>query len=688
MEEYFANLEADKIGPELVKRVSKFYQFLDASGYGELLTSSFLAYHGLSHNRSGSRSHGVQRGGKHGQLSMVKVNHYRNIGQHIIQLTTSQKPAPQPIATNTDAKSQEQVTVAKGVLEYYSRDKRVDRILRTAAEHAVVFSEGFVRSGWDTSAGSRVGNKPDGSPLMEGDCVFENVLPFDCIRDPSLRNAQSMRWVIIRRTMNKHDVAAMYASGEAEGDKYNAIMAQNSIVNDKFRFSLVNNMIRPGIMSDTEEIFVYEFFHESTPSVPDGKMCTFLDDGTVLMPPSPLPYARIPVRRISAAETIGSPFGYSSMFDLLGIQEVIDALYSAISTNQMTFGVQIITQLRGSGIEFRQLARGLSLLEYDNPAQKPEPMNLTSTPKELFDFIGQLESVMETISGVNSVVRGNPETSLKSGSALALVQSQAIQFSSGLQQSYAQLVEDVYTDTLNILKKYANSERIITIVGKYNRPMLRSFSGESIKDINRVVVDAGSALSQTIAGRTQIAQDLLQSNLIKRPEEYIAVINTGKLDPMLEGDNAELILIRSENEDIAAGKPAACLPTDDHVLHIKEHKAIMASPEVRNNPQIVKVYGEHISEHIQFLADPALINILTVLGQTPLATAVMPVEQAAGGTPPSGQQIQLPDMAAPENKPSFPTNPATGNKWDPQTGGGIVDGGENPDVTGDPTKEY
>lgn len=58
---------------------------------------------------------------------MVKVNHFRNLGQHLLQLTTSKKPSPIPIATNSDAKSQKQCTVARGVIEYYNREKRIDR---------------------------------------------------------------------------------------------------------------------------------------------------------------------------------------------------------------------------------------------------------------------------------------------------------------------------------------------------------------------------------------------------------------------------------------------------------------------------------------------------------------------------------------------------------------------------------
>ena len=56
-----------------------------------------------------------------------------------------------------------------------------------------------------------------------------------------------------------------------------------------------------------------------------------------------------------------------------------------------------------------------------------------------FDYNGS--TLNETVSGVNSVVRGNPEKSIKSGAALATIQAQAIQFMNGLQQSYIFLID-------------------------------------------------------------------------------------------------------------------------------------------------------------------------------------------------------------------------------------------------------
>lgn len=676
-DKYFATLPVEEVGAALRERVDRYWNFMNGSGIFNRMWYSHLHYHGLSPT-SNSSSHQVNPGGKHGQLAMVKVNHFRNLGQHLVQLTTSQRPAPQPIATNSDAKSQKQTTLAKGILEYYSREMRVDRVLRDAAELAVVMSEGFVKCEWDGTAGNSLGEGTNG-PIREGDVRVSLVSPTDIIRDPNKDNYGEFDWIIVRNWKNKYEVAAKYGwdgVSEPQGVVAKILGSETKNVFDRTRISMITGMYRTNLFNASEDIAVFEFFHKRGPSLADGRMVTFLADGTILND-KPLPYRSIPVRRISPGALIGSPYGYTPMFDMLAIQQIIDSLYSAIATNQITFGVQLIMAQKGSDLDFKQLARGLSFIEYDDPQFKPEPLNLVSTPKEIFEFIQQLETAMETVSGVNSVVRGNPESSLKSGSALALVQSQAIQFSSGLQQSYAHLIEDVYTDILNIIKEYAKTQRTVTLVGKYNRSMIATFVGEDINDINRVVVQSGSSLEQTLSGRMQIAQDLLQNQLIKKPEEYLSVVNTGRLEPMLEGDNAELMLIRSENEAMASAQEVHAVPTDEHSLHIREHKAVLSTPESRSNPQLLQMVSAHMVEHVNFLADPMLANLLMVLGQQPLQAAMMPAPgqgYAPGAPTPSGggDGAQLPTLQAPEPEPGFPTNPQTGMKWDPDTGGGAV----------------
>jgi carbon monoxide dehydrogenase subunit G len=233
------------------------------------------------------------------------------------------------------------------------------------------------------------------------------------------------------------------------------------------------------------------------------------------------------------------------MFDVFPIQEGINSLYSTIMTNQNAFGVQNLFVPRDSDIAIASLQAGMNIIEGNS---KPEPINFTQTPGEVFKFLEMLIQTAETISGVNSVARGNPEASLKSGTALALVQSMSLQFMSGLQQSYVKMIEDVGTALITMLKDFAVTPKVVALVGKNNRPLLKEFTGEEISSINRVVVDVGNPLSKTIAGRVQMAEQMLQMNMFKNPQEYLQVINTGRLDAMFEGEMNELFLIRSENE--------------------------------------------------------------------------------------------------------------------------------------------
>lgn len=658
-DQYFAKQPTDKIGTVLKQKIDRYYIFMSQSGIFRRQYRSQCHYYGISPG-SNAQTDMIRSGGKAGQLAMVKVNHYRNLAQHLIQLTTAQKPSPQPIAANSDAKSQKQVTLAKGILDYYSREKRIERFLRDAAEYAVTGSEGFVETGWESDQSDK-----------DGDIHLIALPSCEVIRDPNKQNFNELDWVITRKWNDKYLVADKWApeeqipqdaSGFVQQDpnsiRQKILNQQTKMEYDRMRLPMVNWMLNAEMFGQSQDIAVYHFWHKRSPSLPNGRYVICVQDGTVLFD-GDLPYRDIPVRRITTGDLQGTSFGYSPMFDLLVLQQAIDALYTAVATNQMTFGVQLIMAMKGSDIDYKQLARGLSFIQYSDPNGKPEALNLTHTPAQVFQFIQQLEKTMETISGVNAVVRGDPPESLKSGSALALVQAQAITFSSGLQQSYAHLVQDVYTDMINIMKEYANNKKVISIVGKYNRSMLVDFLGSDVSEINRVVVNIASPLEQTVPGRMQIAQDLIQAKLLTKPQEYLNVIKTGNLDPLIEGDHAQLILIRSENESIASGQPVSAMVTDDHSLHIREHKAILATPEARTDPALVQLATEHMMEHIRFLSDPMIAPLLSVLGQQ---TMQMPQPQGQlPGAPsqPSGQG----------NQPRLPTNPATKQPWNPQDGG-------------------
>jgi hypothetical protein len=214
---------------------------------------------------------------------------------------------------------------------------------------------------------------------------------------------------------------------------------------------------------------------------------------------------------------------------------------------------------------------------------------------------------------------------------------------------------------------------------------MREFVGDDLEQINRVIVDVGNPLARTTAGRLEIANNMMQMGLIKTPQEYLSVLNTGRLEVMYQADQLELLQLRDENESLMRGEQVRVLLTDTHKDHILEHRAILADPQMRKDEKLVAAVLDHIQEHINVWRDTSP-DILMSLGQQPLAPQQPPApEQQGPGPMPGGPaldpgaindpnqmnlppqiqeqmadgQVRMPNIPSPPGQfADLPTNPA------------------------------
>lgn len=651
--EYFANLTINELGGELQKRVDDFYEYVRINGMLDLWRKSYRQYF-----RAGQHLGDMVRGGEVGEFSFLYVNHYRSILQAILSITVSQRPTFDARAVNNDYSSQAQTKLAQGLLDYYMREKRLERYVAEAVEFAIWSGEGYLACNWDIALGQEYGVGQNNEPIREGDIRFMSCSGIDVIRHPYLRKFEDRNWLILREYVNKYELAKRYP--EYETDIINAQQNSSSITND------FNDFYR---ITDSDMIPMYRFYHEKTQSVPNGRYTEFIEGSTVLFD-SDLPYPEIPIFALHPGSIYASPFGYSVSFDMLPLQKAVDGLASTIQSNQEAFGVQNVLVPKGSDLDVEELSGGLNIVSYDPKMGKPEPMNLTATPVEIFNRYKELVNEMESISGINSVVRGNPEASLKSGAALALVASQAIQFLQLTQQRYVQLLEDSGTAIISMLKAYATVPRVATIVGKMNTPYMREFKGSDLENVNRVIVDMGNPLSKTTAGKIQIADTLLQYGFVKNPDMYFSVLQNGRLDSIQDPIQRQLMLIAQENESLSSGVNPPVLVTDNHAMHIQDHKQLLDSPEARGNSELVMVVLQHMQEHINQLqtGDP---NLFGILGIQPLPPPQPPQAQV-----PIGGVTQVPLESPLEQTtgalPNLPRNPMTGEQYATPSGASAV----------------
>lgn len=614
---------SDDIADHILKKKDNYHKFLKNSGILDELYKSFRMFYGNSAIDELSS-------GK----TVMTVNQYSSLVRSLHTLVTQNRPATEARAINTDHQSQAVCLMANGLLDYYMKEKKLEEHLKNACLMALFLREGWLTAEWNVNLGDPIAVDPDTQePIKNGDVEYNTYSILDIIRPT--RGESS--WYIIRKQINKFDLIAQFPEKESE------ILNYHCSLEEQRKWSL-------SYIADTEEVNeddnveLLVFYHSKTPALPEGRMVTQVGD-TVLTD-GPLPYNRPYVYAIKAMDAFQTAFGHSPAMDLIPLQDALDTCFSIALSNINSFGVGSLVSEKGS-LQINQIKDGLLHLEVSKGASAPQMLNMLQIPAEIFNFSEMLIKNQETISSVNSVARGNPPSQM-SGTAMALIAQQALTFSSSLQQSYNNLIENIGSATIELLQTYAKAPRVAQIAGKTKKSYVKQFTGKELEGVSRIVVDVANSFTKTTAGKVEVANNLLQSGLIINPEQYIQVVNTGNLEPLTEHDTAQLMLIRSENEALSEGKPVPVLMTDDHSLHVLEHSAVLNDPEIRLNPQIIQPILQHIQEHIMQAQsmDPMLAQMLK---QQPLMSPqqAVPPPMPEQAPPIDMQNAPLPEPAQP-----------------------------------------
>lgn len=588
-------------------------------------------------------SGGIDYTGKQGEIINLGVNHTRNLIVNTMNLIIGTKPSFNVKAVNSDAKSLEQARLANNILEFLSKEKNLDEVLKRAIEEALIHDAGYVSVTWDAGAGNVFALDENGMNVNEGDVMYRNLDAYSVIVDPHKREFKDNDWVMTYAMRSRWDLAAQFPDLEDDilavktGDTDKAQADSDYMTND---------------LGESEDVQVFEFYHKRSSSLPEGKYVMFVGD--VILYEGDLPYRDLPVYQIVASRNLTSQFGYSVINDLVPLQKRLNATYSAIASNHDAFAVQKIVVPRGANISPAELTSNLTAIYYDETeAGPPQGLSLVNTPSEVFAMCDRIIKDMETISGVNAVVRGTSPSGTTSGAALALLQNQSISYMSSTQESYVKLVSDVGTATIRLMRDFAQAPRLISILGK-NAGGMESFTGDDLTNVDRVVAELGNPMARTAAGRVELATQMIQSGFIRNPDEYLMVMETGNLDVLTEGSIKPLQFIREENEALMKGQPVNAIITDNHRQHILEHVSILNNLEMRQDEALLNNVLAHIQQHINMLQDPVIANLHMLLGSQPLqapqmnqmpAQAPGPIQQPVQpGVNPGGQPQNMPNM--------------------------------------------
>jgi len=546
--------------------------------------------------------------GELGELVKMAVPQARSLIRQIVTLVTKQRLSFTAIAEASGTDIMRAVKLANALNEKLVVEQRLDLKQEVAAEQACVYGMGFFKVSWRTDRGtpyiSDSVTYDDGRQMdvatYDGDVEITTPSVYDVYFDTRVQDWDALSWVEVRTIKNRWDLIAQHPEIEEEIASLPRVGMREKIY-DNAGMSLVE---------DDDMIYVYEVYHKPCPAIPSGRMVMYSDSRTIYFD-GPNKYGCIPVVPIKPEPIHMMGYGYPVLSNLLPCQEMFDHSLSAIATNQSATAVQQVLTPRGSDISVQDIG-GLNFVYYTpqnvEGGGKPEPMQLTQSPPETFKFAEVLKGHMLEISNLNSAVRGAPPPGVTSGTAIATLTANSLEFLSSLSKSLDIALEQVMLISCKAHAQFSTTERTLAVTAKNNMAYSYKFSGKDIEPIKKVKINRSSPLMGTIAGRSDIAEKLLQTGLIKTPQQYFRIIEGAPTEELYKVELSETDLQTSENEAFLRGEDVLALATDDHPAHIQFHNSLLNDPEIRRNGEIVAKVLEHIQEHYQLAqqTDPIL----------------------------------------------------------------------------------
>lgn len=633
-EDYFASLPVEELLQDCQRKIDDFQDYALRTGRLTNWRTNWEMW------MRAEMKLGIRFGGDRGQYKLIESNIFRSIVTGLVSVIANQRPAFQPQAINSDYKSLSQDLIFDAVSNYYLKIKRMEDSYKTGLIYGILMGEGWLYEKWNADIGEVVDVTTDlegkETPVKEGDVQFSVLGPMDVIRDYTRMDTDN-DWYIVREYLNKWDLIAQRPDLKDELKGYSLPTTLQ-----RFRFGHVVD----AQTSNADLIPVYTLIHRKTQACPKGRLTQFVDSDTWIVDTA-LPYDEIPLYPCMPDVMPFNNWGTTVMTSLCKLQYAYDKTLSLIVTNQQAFALQNIVVDESTQTKPEQVIEGLNFIRTNMKQGVPIGLELCKTPAEVFNYLTVLEQQMEKLSGLPSILRGQPPTGVESGTAMAFLQAQALVFNSPIQQAYISFLERGATGLFNILKSFANTKRMIAIAGQSNKAYMGEFSGSDLSNISRVSVDVGNPATRSEAGKLQIAQDLMAKGQVNN-KEYFQVLKTGNLDGMTEGPEAENMLIVEENERMRRGEAMVAAPWDNHVLHMQQHVTLLMDPSLRvdpNNP-IFQVVTQHVMSHAQIavpgctgLTDPRLLGLLGIQIAPPMAPP-----PGAGGAPP--QEVPTPHPVA------------------------------------------
>lgn len=586
---YFAKDEVDKLIDRCESKIAQWGAFGGSTGF---MTSQIrtifrnnAAYYAAQLEPQAWDTAMLFEGDK-GEFAKAIIPKARVLIRQYVSLATKQRYSFDVVTDVNDNNPMQTARIGNAIVKSETEKHKLDLFAEKIVETCSIEGWALALNTWNTGKGRIWGRADDaGNMLYSGGTDIELFTLQDCVFDWTKKSQEDLEWIIVRRKMNRFDLIAQFPELESELLSLPSAQAER--------------LAMPTLAQETserneEDVYIREFYHRPSPAVPFGRMVVYGNKDTVLFD-GENPYECIPGVMFIFQPIKNTLLGYAMMSNLLTQQELYTAEMSTIATNHSAFGVQSVLVPKGSNISVAQVSKGMTFIDYTpqnaEGGGEPKPLQLTSTPPEIFNFCQMLSSGLEELSMINSTLRGQPPANVTSGAMAATLSANALEFIYSDTKGLTMGLETLMSMSMKNYQKFATVEQVIDVVGEGNASMAQQFQASDIKSIKQVKIRQGNPLLNTIAGRLQLGESilpLLQQGKNDAVSRYLGLLEGAPIESLFESDLSENTAVQQEIEALQRGENVAPLITDNHPMFIRAYQRLLYSPTVRQQGALVQ----------------------------------------------------------------------------------------------------
>lgn len=650
---YWAKQPAEELVTTLIDKTQKYFSSAQRRGLQQMWAIAWAQYYGTDPARPGDMAtQTLARTGPEGEFTRFRINEVRSFIKQGNTIAQGERPAFQCLVLNSDHGALASVEIADSIVSYLYKKALGEEKERLMLESEGVFGAGYGHLRWDFEGGDDVevdepiydemgepvimqmgpqAGQPATMPKVKksGSPYVDVMSPWEVVLDPTSRD---IKWAIVRERASKWEVAATYP--ELEEDILESASLDAYVVERLFGYDWTDE--------GEDDCIVEHFYHPACRALPEGRYVGLCGDVVLWDVPCPVSEG-IPLIELCGGKFIGSAFGYADSWDLISIQEMIDQLCSDTASNLSTFGRQTLVYDKGGELDFDMIALGLRAIAKTPGSDPPIAINYASMPDSVQWFLTYLHSRHESISGLNSVARGNPASNIKSGQMAALFHSIAIEFQSARQAALDGARMRMANLMLDMVRSFADAPFLVEVAGVSERPYLAEFTKENVAGVRKVNVETTNPMQRSQAGRFEMF-NAIKDLLPEQRDAAVRGLTTGDWSGMTEDSRSSDLRIVWENEQLMDGQDCPVGVGDHPFKHIQAHwdlvQKMMSTPNKDEYAQEIQLALQHILNHLMSWQsiDPRLATTLNIPLPPPLPgspTAMMSMLGMPAPAPPA-----------------------------------------------------